>query len=69
MDLSPRGNVTQQPIVSEPQGATNARGDNEGGSTGKDVVIFNSFDALNLLDAYYITRGLNTSSPPTGDPC
>ncbi|KAL2244170.1 UNVERIFIED_CONTAM: hypothetical protein Sindi_0535000 [Sesamum indicum] len=47
------------------------RGDRDGGGKGKELVIYNTFDAFNLLDDETddTTQGPKASSPTSGDPC
>ncbi|KAL2237709.1 UNVERIFIED_CONTAM: hypothetical protein Sindi_0962600 [Sesamum indicum] len=64
------GDINQQPIVSETPSTPVTQGVDKGRYKGKELVIFNTFDALNSLDdAEDTIRGPNISSPATGDPC
>ncbi|KAL2231114.1 UNVERIFIED_CONTAM: hypothetical protein Sindi_1705800 [Sesamum indicum] len=64
------GDINQQPIVSETPSTPVTQGVNEGRNKGKELVIFNTFDALNSLDdADDTIRCPNISSPATSDPC
>ncbi|KAL2252674.1 UNVERIFIED_CONTAM: hypothetical protein Sindi_0062100, partial [Sesamum indicum] len=58
------------PIVSETASTPVVQGVKKRRNKGKELVIFNTFDALNSLDdADDTIQGPNISSPATGDPC